>query len=78
MFLKKPRLQAGALFKSGEKFPVTGYYSYADHVGLDKVDCYVSPNVKAGMLFTKGELVPKLIACPHVVSWRLDASYKSG
>ncbi|RNJ75893.1 MAG: hypothetical protein EB828_03935 [Nitrosopumilus sp. D6] len=75
MFLKKPRLQAGALFKSGEKFPVTGYYSYADHAGLDKVDCYVSADSTGGLLFTKGETVPKLVSCPHTIYWQLDARY---
>ena len=63
--------------RSGEKFAVTGYYSYAGHAdpGTAEDRCSPSTRAKGGMLFAKGETVPKLLTCPHDILWKLDVKY---
>ncbi len=65
----------GTVVETGDRFPATGYYSFAGHKDDVGDECFVSPQVKFGMLFERGDRVPDLVACTHVVRWKLDAVY---
>lgn len=63
------------LVKTGNRFPVTGYYAYSKHVDEKHTPCYVTPQSSAGILFKKGGIVPKLGSCPHDIYWKLEFRY---
>lgn len=65
----------GTEVETGGRFPVTGYYSFVKHKDGGGEDCFVSPQVRNGMLFEKGDRVPDLVSCPHTVCWRLNSVY---
>ena len=68
---KKRDKRIGMTLRTGGTFPVTGYYAYAGHEDGGGRDCFVSPQCATGMLFERGDKVPDLVACTHVVVWRL-------
>ena len=65
----------GTVVETGDLFPATGYYSFAGHKDGAGEGCFIPPQVELGMLFERGDRVPDLVACTHVVRWRLDAVY---
>lgn len=56
------------VIKSGEIFPVTGYYKYAGHVMKNSEKCF-SPPQDSKMLYKAGETAPPLGSCPHDIKW---------
>lgn len=60
--------------KSGERFPVNGYYSYDGHIDNGSKNCYFSPQ-ETNMRYKKGELAPRLGSCPHEIKWVLIKTY---
>ncbi|MDA7953601.1 MAG: hypothetical protein MPJ05_07305 [Nitrosopumilus sp.] len=67
--------RVGTTVETGQVFPYTGYYSLLRHKNDDEDGCFVSPEARYGMLFERGEEAPDLLACPHVVVWKLDIPY---
>ncbi|RNJ75609.1 MAG: hypothetical protein D9C04_00600 [Nitrosopumilus sp. B06] len=60
------------LVKSGDRFPLTGSYSYAKHVNNDNKNCYITSRAKIGIMQLKGGLALKLGSCPHEIYWKLE------
>ena len=78
-FLQKVRSNMSLLvtktqFTSGEKFIVTGWYKYTDHVEKNTTKCFV-PMQSNRMLFKKGETAPMLGSCEHAIKWEFISAY---
>lgn len=59
---------------SGDKFLVTGWYKYVDHVDSNTTDCFV-PMQSCRMFFKKDEVAPLLGSCEHAIRWELISAY---
>lgn len=60
--------------RSGEEFPVTGYYKYVGHVDNGTSDCFI-PKQSNRLLFKANETAPMLGSCPHSIEWKLIKTY---
>ena len=65
---------AKIIVKSGDVFPITGYYKYDHHEDDEITNCFI-PQQTQNSLFKAGEIAPKLGSCTHSIFWMLMRRY---
>lgn len=64
--------------ETGGLIPVSGYYCYMGHRDGDDDGCFISMYARDGLFFREGERMPDLIACRHVILWKITTRPAQG